>query len=313
MGHCRVDEQQAGARLDVWLAQQEQDLSRARWQSLIRSGHVLVNGAPVKAHHVLHEGEEISFEVPPPSPVELKPEPIALDILHEDEDLIVVNKPAGLVVHPAPGHEDGTLVNALLYHCRDLAGIGGELRPGIVHRLDQDTSGALVVAKNEHAMKELARQFKQREVEKEYLALVWGHPEPESNRLETLVGRSTHDRKKMSATPERGRPAITRYTTIEALSGISLLRVAIETGRTHQIRVHMAHAGHPVVGDRQYGGARQKLPGITVDRQMLHAHRLVLTHPSSGERAEFVAPMPEDMCTVIHATREEAKDPSPSE
>jgi 23S rRNA pseudouridine1911/1915/1917 synthase len=215
----------------------------------------------------------------------------------------VINKPAGLVVHPAAGHPSGTLVNALLRHCPGLSGVGGVLRPGIVHRLDRDTSGAIVVAKSDRAMASLVRQFREGRVEKEYRAIVAGRPPRTSGRIETLIGRSGRDRKKMSAQPPRGRRAVTRYELLEPLAGLSLLRVVIETGRTHQIRVHLAHAGCPVLGDRQYGPRRAARREHTPARQMLHAHRLAFDHPATGQRVRFEAPLPDDMLTVLEAAR----------
>jgi len=286
------------------------ECSRARWQKLIKDGHVTVDGRACKPNHPLGGGEHIAYDIPPPARTRLEPEPIPLDILYEDADVIVVNKPPHLVVHPAAGHGSGTLVNALLHHCNDpaghgtrLAGIGGELRPGIVHRLDKDTSGVLVVAKNDQAMQSLVRQFKERAVRKEYLALVWGQPRPKSGVLDTLVGRSVHNRKKMTARPKSGRRAVTRYDTVETFDQTTLLRVVIETGRTHQIRVHMSHMGHPVVGDRQYGRARQnKLPAPAA-RQMLHAEVLTLEHPGTGKPMTFKAPLPTDMRALLTALR----------
>jgi 23S rRNA pseudouridine1911/1915/1917 synthase len=249
---------------------------------------------------------EVGVDIPPPVTPELLPEAIPLDILHEDADIIVVNKPAGLVVHPAAGHASGTLVNALLAHCPDLTGIGGEKRPGIVHRLDRDTTGVMVAAKNEVALRALVNQFRHRQVTKEYLALVWGHLAPPSGRAETLIGRSSRDRKKMSATPSSGRPAVTVYRTLEVFAGTSLLSVAIETGRTHQIRVHMAYLGHPVVGDAPYGRQRRDVLPVPVPaRQMLHAFRLGLKHPRTGKDLTFEAPMPEDMRLLLETLRKE--------
>ncbi len=291
------------ARLDAWLSAQRTELSRARWQDLIKSGHVRVNGVVRKASHALHENDLVEFEVPPPEPVDVVPQDIALDILYEDDAIIVLNKPAGLVVHPAAGHPSGTLVNALLHHCTDLAGVGGEIRPGIVHRLDKDTSGALVVAKNETAMARLAAQFKSHTVQKEYVALVWGHPRPERGTINTRIGRSPHNRKKMSARTESGRPAVTHYEITERFRDVSLLRVRIETGRTHQIRVHLAHIGHPVVGDRQYGRARAAQLPVAPARQLLHAARLGIAHPKTGKPLEFNAPLPEDLREMLRALR----------
>ena len=296
-----VSSSDAGQRLDIWIHSQVPAHSRARWQELIRSGRVRVNGGEKKTRYLLHEGDTVEFEIPPPRPVELVPEDRPLDIVYEDKDLLVLNKPPGLVVHPAPGHDDGTLVNALLFHCRDLAGIGGELRPGIVHRLDKDTSGLLIVAKNEAAMTALAAQFKGHRVRKEYLALVWGRPAPASGTVDTLIGRSLRDRKKMSTRTAAGRQAITHYTTVHNYADISLLRLRIETGRTHQIRVHMTHLGHSIVGDTQYGRARKNQLPAPASRQMLHAERIAFDHPRTGKALEFTAPIPRDMQELIDA------------
>ena len=294
-------------RLDSWLHSQVPAHSRVRWQELIKSGHVRVNGTERKTRYLLREGDIVEFEVPDPRPVELVPEDKPLNIVYEDSDLLVLNKPAGLVVHPAPGHDDGTLVNALLFHCRDLGGIGGELRPGIVHRLDKDTSGLLIVAKNEEAMTALAAQFKTHRIRKEYLALVWGRPLPASGTVDTLIGRSLRNRKKMSTRTAAGRRAVTHYTTVRTFAAISLLRLRIETGRTHQIRVHMAHLGHPVVGDTQYGRARKNPLPAPVPRQMLHAERIAFEHPRTGRVMEFTTPPPRDMQSLIEALRGELK------
>lgn len=299
-----VPPEHAGKRLDVWLALAFPDLSRSRLQALIGDGHVLVNGRQAKPSHKAVAGTSVTVDIPPAVETGLIPEAIPLRILHEDADIVVLDKPAGMVVHPAAGHGSGTLVNALLAHCPDLAGIGGEKRPGIVHRLDRDTSGVMVAAKNEAAMRSLVAQFKQRRVTKEYFAVVWGVPHPASGRAETLIGRSTHDRKKMSATPAAGRPAITLYETVEPFGAASVLRVRIETGRTHQIRVHMAWLGHPIVGDAQYGRKRSDaFPVAPPQRQMLHAARLELDHPRTGKHMTFVAPPPEDMQNFIDALR----------
>jgi 23S rRNA pseudouridine1911/1915/1917 synthase len=304
--HLKATDNAVGLRLDVWLASRVHDLSRSRIQALIKSGQITVAGKIARPHTKVMKGMEVDVDVPPPSePRELIPENIPIEVLYEDSDLIVVNKPAGLVVHPAVGHYCGTLVNALLYHCRDLAGIGGETRPGLVHRLDKDTTGALVVAKNELAMKKLANQFKKRTVHKEYLAIVHGTPKPASGRIETLIGRSAHDRKKMSVKPaSNGRIAISRYEVVERFKKASLVRVTLETGRTHQIRVHMAHIGHPVIGDRQYGESPRHLNlQIEVGRQMLHAELLSFLHPGQHKRVEFRAPLPEDMKNLLDELR----------
>jgi 23S rRNA pseudouridine1911/1915/1917 synthase len=301
MDKLTVQPGEAGTRLDVWLGSRKPELSRARWQELIKSGHVRVNGQAKKPHYELRPNDLVETEIPPPEPTELLAQDIPLNILFEDADILVLNKPAGLVVHPAPGHSSGTLVNALLHHCKDLKGIGGEQRPGIVHRLDKDTSGVLVIAKNDLAMTGIAAQFKSREVRKQYAALVWGQPVPERGTIKTLVGRNPHDRKKMSAKPAAGRPAVTHYETLRKFPEAALLRVRIETGRTHQIRVHLAHIGHPVVGDTQYGRARVTHRPVPAARQMLHAEQLAFNHPRTGLPLEFHAPIPDDMAELLKA------------
>ncbi|MBN1557116.1 MAG: RluA family pseudouridine synthase [Lentisphaerae bacterium] len=303
------------ARLDVFLHGRLPGLSRARIQALIRAGRVTVDGLPESPGRKVRRGTRIVVDMPPPVPADPQPEPIPLDVLYEDRDVVVVNKPAGLVVHPAPGHASGTLVNALLYHCRDLGGVGGERRPGIVHRLDKDTSGVLVAAKHDAALQALAAQFKGGAVEKVYRALVYGQPDPPAGRVETWVGRSVHNRKKMAAEPLHrtgrrrvagpGRRALSIYRVTETLGPCSLLEVRIETGRTHQIRVHLAHIGHPVVGDSRYG--RRRTEGVPAPRQLLHAAELAFRHPRSGARVAFRAPIPADFRAVVDALRQEGK------
>ena len=307
MEKVSVESEQACQRLDAFLAAKRPEHSRARWQQLIRAGHVRVGSQPRKASHEVRDGEVIEFEIPPPASVGLMPQAIPLNILFEDADVIVINKPPDLVVHPAAGHAEGTLVNALLHHCADLAGIGGEQRPGIVHRLDMDTSGVLVVAKSEQAMNGLTHQFKNHLVQKEYLALVWGVVEPRTGHIETLIGRSTRDRKKMSTNPDIGRLAQTDYEVMEQFAGAAVLRVRIHTGRTHQIRVHLAHIGHAVIGDTVYGRTRKADLPAPADRQMLHAHQLAFEHPRTGQPLSFTAPVPEDFRTLWRAFRENAK------
>ncbi len=291
-------------RLDSVLARVRTELSRARWQEEIKADRVTVNGLPGRCKMRVSPGNVIDWTRPPPTPVETAPEDIPLDVLFEDQDLIVLNKPPGLVVHPAPGHPAGTLVNALLHHCPNLPGIGGEQRPGIVHRLDRDTSGVMVVAKNDGALHALAHQFKDRATRKEYLALAWGTPAPAAGTIRTHIGRSDRDRKKMAAFTAapggdvpRGKEAVTHYTVLESLGPASLLRLRIETGRTHQIRVHLAHIRHPVLGDTVYGRARDEAPA---PRQMLHAERLTLTHPRTRQAMTFVAPPPADFAGMIN-------------
>jgi 23S rRNA pseudouridine1911/1915/1917 synthase len=293
-----------GARLDVWLSRAAPEHSRSCYQQWIRDGAVLLNDAVPKPRALVRPGDRVAVTPPPVQPVALQAEAMPLDVLFEDAAMLVLNKPAGLVVHPAAGHERGTLVNALLHHCEDLTGIGGERRPGIVHRLDKDTSGVMVVAKSEAAMAALTRQFKQRQVRKEYVALVRGRVEPPCGTVETLIGRHPTDRKKMSTRAARGRQAVSHYETVEAFGDeASCLRVRIETGRTHQIRVHMAHLGHAVLGDAVYGRTRQLADGTPVARQLLHAARLSLAHPVSGAPLEFDAPLPADMQAVIQQLR----------
>jgi 23S rRNA pseudouridine1911/1915/1917 synthase len=307
-----------GVRFDVALHARLPDLSRSRAQALIRDGHARIDGAAARPGAPLKPGAVICVRVPEPTPALPRPEAIPLDILHEDGDIVVLNKPVGLVVHPAPGHQAGTLVNALLHHCRDLAGIGGEQRPGIVHRLDKDTSGVMVVAKHDRAMAALTSAFRRGLVTKEYEAIVLGRPEPPAGRIETLVGRSRHDRKKMAAQalhhtgkarlagPGEGRLAVTHYRVEELMGPCARLRVRIETGRTHQIRLHLAHIGCPVLGDRQYG--HRSLPAalqaaIPVARQMLHAERLAFPHPITRRPMEITAPLPPDMEAALEALR----------
>ena len=289
-----------GARLDAWLAETAPEHSRARWQALIKDGLVTVNGEKTKPNSKLRIGDCVKWTVPDPVEASPQAEEIPLTVLFEDRDLIVINKPAGLVVHPAAGNETGTLVNALLHHCKDLAGIGGEKRPGIVHRLDKDTSGIMVIAKNEAAMNALAHQFKERETEKEYLAIVRGIPAPSRGTVNTTIGRHPVHRKKMAVNVRSGREAVSHYEVLETFGEAALVRVKIETGRTHQIRVHMAHINHPVIGDGVYGRSFH----LKAPRQMLHAAKLSLTHPGTGKRIAFEAPLPEDMQRLLEQLRE---------
>jgi len=306
-----ADAEASGLRLDVWLARHLPSLSRARLQHLIADGHVLVDGAASRTSARLRLGQSVVVHVPAPAPATPEPEDIPLSIVHEDPHLLVVDKPAGLVVHPGAGTRSGTLVNALLSHVRDLSGIGGVLRPGIVHRLDRGTSGLLVVAKDDETHRSLVRQFSSRRVEKEYLALVHGIPRSRVGEIASTIGRHPVHRKKMSVEAPRGRQALTSWAREEAFDGACLLRVRIHTGRTHQIRVHLASIGHPVAGDDTYGGtrtpssrradARHALSSLT--RPALHAARLVFTHPATGERAAFTSPLPADLDSVIRRLR----------
>jgi 23S rRNA pseudouridine1911/1915/1917 synthase len=306
-----ADAEAGGLRLDVWLARRLPSLSRARLQALVAREHVRVDGRPSRASARLRPGQEVVVVVPRPAPAAPAPEDIPLRVVHEDAHLLVIDKPAGLVVHPGAGNPSGTLVNALLRHVTDLSGIGGVLRPGIVHRLDRGTSGLLVVAKDDETHRRLVRQFASRAVEKEYLALVHGVPSARSGEVSAPIGRDPVHRKRMSVRAPRGREARTAWTREETFDGASLLRVRLHTGRTHQIRVHLASIGHPVVGDAVYGGtrapssrraaAREALRALA--RPALHAARLAFTHPASGERVAFAAPLPADVDLVLERLR----------
>jgi len=298
----------SGIRLDVFLAERLPDCSRSFAGQLIAGERVKVNGQARKPGYRLKAGDTVSGCIPPPKPSGYLPESIPLHILYEDHDIVVINKPPGLVVHPAPGHASGTLVNALLYHCPDLGAIGEEMRPGIVHRLDKDTSGTLVVAKNATALEHLAAQFKERSVRKDYLALVHGDMPADCGTIRLPVGRHPVDRKRMSTHSRKGREAETGWRVVRRLVGFTLLELRLKTGRTHQIRVHCAAIQRPIVGDPVYG--RRKAPAdrveiqallASVGRQMLHAWRLEIVHPRTGERMRFEAPLPDDMERLIVA------------
>lgn len=278
-----------GLRLDLALKKVFPEISRSRVQQLIDEGYILVNGRKAKASYQVRIGDEISVTIPDPQPLEVVAEEIPLNIIYEDKDLAVINKPAGMTVHPAPGHSRGTLVNALLARCHDLSGIGGYLRPGIVHRLDKDTSGLMLVAKNDLAHLRLAKAIKQRKIKRIYMGLVHGVPSPRQGCIDAPIGRHPVRRKEMTVTPINSRPAITNYKVIEEFSGYSLIEARLETGRTHQIRVHMAYIGHPIVGDPVYGRRKGNL-GLRT--QALHAARLVFRHPTTGEIMDFQAPLP---------------------
>jgi 23S rRNA pseudouridine1911/1915/1917 synthase len=303
--HFQVNREQAGMRLDHYLSALLPAFSRAHIQRLIREGRVTLGSKTVRPSTVVRGGDELSLEIPPAAPSAPEPQDLPIDVLYEDTDIIVVDKPAGMVVHPAAGHAAGTLVNALLHRVEDLSGIGGEKRPGIVHRLDRGTSGVMVVAKHDAAHASLARQFHDREIEKEYVALVWGTVQA-GRRIDAPIGRDPNQRQRMSTRARRARAAVTRVTAARHFKGLSLLRVAIATGRTHQIRVHLSSIGHPVVGDVTYGGVRRHLPGdlrplARLERPFLHAARLAFAHPSDGRRVEFTAPIAPDLNAVLEA------------
>jgi len=303
----------AGVRLDSYLATcADLGLSRSRIARLIDAGRVTVDGLPCRASQRLRGGERIEVMIPPPDPLELEPEPIPIPIVYEDADVVVVNKPRGMVVHPSPGHRSGTLVHALLYHCPDLAGVGDRLRPGIVHRLDRDTTGLLVVAKHDEAHHSLADQIRARTARREYLALVRGRVLDEQGIVCAPLGRHPSDRKRFAVLrPGRGKEAITRFWVVERFPGFTLLHLALDTGRTHQIRVHMAHIGHPVVGDPIYGrGSRRLLEEMRLPRlrgQALHAFRLSFRHPRTGRTVSFEAPLPDDFQALLEALRERGR------
>src|SRR5688572_30379479 len=301
-----ADAENAGERLDRYLTAQIPDYSRSQIQRLIETGQVTHSRyQKVKANSDIRDGDVITVDLPAPQAAAAQPEDLPLEILFDDADVVVVNKPAGMVVHPAAGNPSGTLVNALLHHVKDLSGIGGEVRPGIVHRLDKGTSGLMVIAKHDEAHRELARQFHDREVEKEYVALVWGLVQ-QRKRIDIPIGRDPVRREKISTRARRARSAVTRVTWARHRPGISLLRVAIATGRTHQIRVHLSTIGHPIVGDSLYGGQQRRVradlrPLLRLTRPFLHAERLAFTQPRTGEPLSFTAPLPEDLRSVLEA------------
>lgn len=292
-------------RLDRWLREQLPELSRSRLQQLISQGNVQVNGKTCTSKKIaVQPGDRISLDIPEVVPLDLVPEAMPLDILYEDDALLIVNKPAGLVVHPAPGHSEGTLVNALLAHCPNLPGIGGVQRPGIVHRLDKDTTGAIAIAKTDFAHQHLQAQLKAKTARREYLGVVYGVPKTENGTIDLPLGRHPVDRKKMAVVSieQGGRPACTLWQVRERLGNYTLMHFQLQTGRTHQIRVHTAHLGHPIVGDPVYSGARSNV-GVNLPGQALHAWRLTLQHPVSGEWIEAIAPPPTTFTTLLEVLR----------
>lgn len=287
--------EESGQRIDKYIAE-KQELSRVAVQRLIEEENILVNGKPTKPSYIIQNGDEVTIQMPEVKETDLKPQELPLDIVYEDDDIIVVNKAKGMVVHPAVGNPDGTLVNAIMAHCKgNLSGIGGELRPGIVHRLDKDTSGLLIIAKNDKAHLAMSEQIQNREVKKTYLALVKGAvPENEAT-IKMPIGRSTKDRKKMAVT-SKGKEAITHFKVLERFEKYTYLEVNIETGRTHQIRVHMAEIGHPVVGDMIYSNGKNE---FNIEGQMLHAHRLEFKHPITGKAMCLEAPLPKYFASIL--------------
>ncbi|MFO7604684.1 MAG: RluA family pseudouridine synthase [Desulfurivibrionaceae bacterium] len=298
----------AGRRLDSYLADELSDsgLSRSRIQELLTSGYIKVNDGIVKAAYRLRQNDELVVRQPPLMPVDLIPEPVEFEILHEDADLIVLSKPPGLVVHPACGHRDGTLVHGLLFHCDNLSGISGVERPGIVHRLDRDTSGVMVVAKNDKTHHDLAGQFKARQVEKIYRAILDGVPARSQGRIEMPIGRHRVDRRKMAINEKQGKMAVSNYLILETFrDNLSFCEVKLETGRTHQIRVHMAALGCPIAGDEVYGRKnRQLYDELAIRRQCLHSYSLEFAHPRSGERLKFTAPLWPDIADTLKLLRD---------
>jgi len=305
-----VEESGEDQRIDAFLASQIKDLTRSRVQELIRQRLVEVNGAPVKASYRLKTGDSIGLTVPAAKPCTLEPEPVEFTVIHEDRSLLVIDKPAGIVVHPAPGHSSGTLVHGLLRHCHDLSGIGGVMRPGIVHRLDKDTSGLVVVAKNDKVHGSLSAQFKSGTIKKQYVAVVHGILQQKAGMIDLPMARHPVRRKEMAVSATGGKKAVTFWEKSKELGArFTLLLVRPRTGRTHQIRVHLAHIGHPIVGDPVYGHKKtwwnkrytrdEELP--VVPRQMLHAESLGFVHPETGEFCEFRAPVPADMKECIKA------------
>ncbi|WP_248926585.1 RluA family pseudouridine synthase [Paenibacillus hamazuiensis] len=299
-----VEAADAGERIDKYIVESlEEDVSRTHVQQWIKDGHVTVNGKPVKPNYKLAAEDAIAVTVPEPEELNIQPEPIPLDVVYEDSDVIVVNKPRGMVVHPAAGHYSGTLVNALMHHCKDLSGINGVMRPGIVHRIDKDTSGLLMAAKNDLAHQHLAEQLKEHSVSRKYIAIVHGNLAHDHGTIDAPIGRDPHDRMLYTVTDKNSKHAVTHFVVLERLGAYSVVELKLETGRTHQIRVHMKFIGHPLVGDPAYGRSK----GITmeVEGQALHAAELGFTHPRSGERMQFEAPLPAEMERLLDVLRKQ--------
>lgn len=290
-----AEAEDAGTRADVFLAA-KLGVSRSNMQKLLEDGRVKRGEKIIKANYKVRAGEMFVVDIPEPEPIEAVPENIPLDIIYEDDDVVVLNKARGMVVHPAPGNYTGTLVNALLYHCSNLSGINSAIRPGIVHRLDKDTSGIMIVAKNDAAHISLSQQIQSKTAVRTYLAVVRGNIKTDSGTIETQIARDKTDRKKMAVVKEGGRDAITDYEVLERFGKYTLVRCKLRTGRTHQIRVHMEYLGYPLVGDPKY--SPMKTP-FGIKGQALHSHTLEFTHPRTGERMEFEAPLPEDMHKII--------------
>lgn len=299
-----IGPEEAGERIDKYIADNlDMDgVSRTQVQEWIKSGAAVVNGKPVKTNYKLSAGDLIVLGIPEAENADIVPEDIPLDVVYEDSDVIVINKPRGMVVHPAPGHSSGTVVNALMFHCKDLSGINGMLRPGIVHRIDKDTTGLLMAAKNDLAHVSLAEQLKEHSVTRKYIALVHGNVPHDQGTVDAPIGRDTHDRKLFTVTDHNSKPAVTHFIVLERFGDYTLLELQLETGRTHQIRVHMKYIGYPMAGDPVYGPNRSN-KSIALNGQALHAAVLGFTHPRSGERLLFEAPLPDDMEHVLNSLR----------
>ncbi|NHN28630.1 RluA family pseudouridine synthase [Paenibacillus agricola] len=294
--------QDRGERVDKFVTEAlDEDVSRSLVQQWIKEGHLLVSGAAVKANYKLALGDRIVLITPEPEELNMAAEDIPLDVVYEDADVIVINKPRGLVVHPAPGHYSGTLVNALLHHCKDLSGINGVMRPGIVHRIDKDTSGLLMAAKNDTAHHSLAAQLKEHTVNRKYIAIVHGNVTHGQGTVDAPIGRDPNDRKMYKVTEHNSKQAMTHFVVLERFGDYTMLELKLETGRTHQIRVHMKYIGHPLVGDPAYGTSRGK--GATMEGQALHAAVLGFIHPRTGEHLQFEADMPADMQHLLHVLK----------
>ena len=298
-----VSDQQEGERLDKFLSNIYPDLSRSFFQKLIKNQQVLVNGSLQKASYPVNLLDLVTVEIPDAVPISIEPEDIPLDILYEDDDVLIVNKPKGMVVHPSAGHYSGTLVNAVMYHCKDsLSGIGGEIRPGIVHRIDMDTTGALIVCKNDASHAEIAAQIKEHSVNRIYVGIVCGNIKEEEGTIEGAIGRHPTDRKKMAVNEKNGKPAVTHFKVLERLGNYTYTEFKLETGRTHQIRVHMAKIGHPLLGDLLYGSSHCAFKHL--QGQTLHARTIGFIHPKTGDYIEFSAPLPEYFEELLGAQKD---------
>lgn len=294
-----VSDETVGARIDKWLSENIEDLSRASVQKLLKEGNILINSCAVNKNYKLRLNDIIEINIPDPVMLDVQPQNIPIEIVYEDDDLLIVNKPKGMVVHPAAGNPDGTLVNALLYHCKGrLSSINGVIRPGIVHRIDKYTSGLLIVAKNDNAHTHLANQIKNHSFTREYFGIVCGRIKNEKNTINAPIGRHKYDRKKMTVTDNNSKNAVTHYKVLEVFEKYSLLKFILETGRTHQIRVHMSYIGHPILGDDVYGKAFKGIDG-----QCLHAKKIGFIHPSTGKYMEFDSDLPDYFEKVLKKVR----------